>query len=80
MSIRVWGTSRLMFLSTVTAVGQTANLKAPLPNDWEESGEVLQQILPVDDHWWKSFQDAKLDSLIALAVDRNYSVAMARCV
>ena len=79
MNIRVWGTSLLMFLSTVTAVGQTANryLKAPLPNDWEESGEVFQQILPVDDHWWKSFQDAKLDSLIALAVDRNYSVAMA---
>ena len=49
MSIRVWGTSLLMFLSTVTAVGQTANryLKAPLPNDWEESGEVFQQILPV---------------------------------
>ena len=79
MNIRVWGTSLLMFLSTVTAVGQTANryLKAPLPQDWEESGEVFQQILPVDDHWWKSFQDAKLDSLIALAVDRNYSVAMA---
>ena len=51
MSIRVWGTSLLMFLSTVTAVGQTANryLKAPLPQDWEESGEVFQQILPVDD-------------------------------
>ena len=31
MNIRVWGTSLLMFLSTVTAVGQTANryLKAP---------------------------------------------------
>ena len=49
MNIRVWGTSLLMFLSTVTAVGQTANryLKAPLPQDWEESGEVFQQILPV---------------------------------
>ena len=48
MNIRVWGTSLLMFLSTVTAVGQTANryLKAPLPQDWEESGEVFQQILP----------------------------------
>ena len=47
MNIRVWGTSLLMFLSTVTAVGQTANryLKAPLPQDWEESGEVFQQIL-----------------------------------
>ena len=76
MSIRVWGTSLLMFLSTVTAVGQTANhyLKAPLPNDWEESGEVFQQILPVDDHWWTVFQDATLDSLIHVAVRQNPSV------
>ena len=79
MNIRAWSISLLLFLSTVTAVGQTANryLKAPLPNDWEENGEVFQQTLPVDDHWWKSFGDSKLDSLIALAVDRNYSVAMA---
>ena len=79
MNIRVWGTSLLMFLSTVTAVGQTANryLKAPLPHEWEESGQVFQQTLPVDDYWWKSFRDTKLDSLIALAVDRNFSVAMA---
>ena len=79
MNIRMWGTSLLMFLSTVSAVGQTANryLKAPLPGEWEESGEVFQQTLPVDDHWWKSFRDTKLDSLIALAVDRNFSVAMA---
>ena len=71
--------SLLLFLSTVTAVGQTVNryLNTPLPKEWEESGEVFQQTLPVDDHWWKSFQDTKLDSLIALAVDRNYSVAMA---
>ena len=68
-----------MFLSTVSAVGQTANcyLKAPLPDEWEESGQVFQQTLPVDDYWWKSFRDTKLDSLIALAVDRNFSVAMA---
>ena len=79
MNIRAWSISLLLFLSTVTAVGQTANryLKAPLPNGWEENGEVFQQTLPGDDHWWKSFGDSKLDSLIALAVDRNYSVAMA---
>lgn len=80
MNIRGWSLSLLLlYLSTATAVGQTANryLKSPLPTDWEESGEVFQQVLPVDDHWWKSFQDTKLDSLIALAVDRNYSVAMA---
>ena len=35
MNIRMWGTSLLMFLSTVSAVGQTANryLKAPLPGE-----------------------------------------------
>lgn len=45
MNIRVWGTSLLMFLSTVTAVGQTANryLKAPLPQDWEESGKCFNR-------------------------------------
>ena len=79
MNVRAWSVSLLLFLSTVTAVGQTVNryLNTPLPKEWEESGEVFQQTLPVDDHWWKSFQDTKLDSLIALAVDRNYSVAMA---
>lgn len=79
MNIRTWSMSLLFSLSTVTAIAQTANryLNAPLPKEWEESGEVFQQTLPVDDHWWKSFQDTKLDSLIAVAVDRNYSVAMA---
>ena len=50
MNIRAWSISLLLFLSTVTAVGQTANryLKAPLPNGWEENGEVFQQTLPVE--------------------------------
>ena len=79
MNVRAWSVSVLLFLSTVTPVGQTVKryLNTPLPKEWEESGEVFQQTLPVDDHWWKSFQDTRLDSLIALAVDRNYSVAMA---
>ena len=39
MNIRMWGISLFMFFSTVSAVGQTANryLKAPLPDEWEES-------------------------------------------
>lgn len=79
MNMRAWSFALFLFLSMAMAVGQTADryLKAPLPKEWEENGEVFQQILPVNDHWWKSFQDAKLDSLITLAVDRNYSVAMA---
>lgn len=79
MNVRVWGMPLLLFLSATTVVGQTVDryLDTPLPKEWEESGELFQQTLPVDDHWWKSFQDSKLDSLIALAIDRNYSVAMA---
>lgn len=80
MNIRAWGLPLLLFLSSATTlVAQTPSryLNAPLPQNWEENGEMFQQVLPVDDHWWKSFQDAKLDSLIGVAVDRNYSVAMA---
>lgn len=79
MNVRVWSLSLLLFLSTTGVVGQTINsyLKTALPKEWKESGEVFLQTLPVEDHWWKSFRDNKLDSLIALAIDRNYSVAMA---
>lgn len=79
MNIRAWSIPLFLFLSTVTAAGQTVSryLKNPLPAAWEESGRVFQQTLPVDDHWWRAFGDSKLDSLIALAVDRNFSVAMA---
>lgn len=78
MNIRAWSMPLLLFLSSV-AYSQTANryLDTPLPKEWEESGEIFQQVLPVDDQWWKSFQDQTLDSLIATAVNRNYSVAMA---
>ena len=48
-----------------------------MPQAWEEGGEVFRQTLPVDDQWWKSFGDTTLDSLISIAVDRNYSVLTA---
>lgn len=35
------------------------------------------QILPVDDQWWKAFNDPMLDSLIAVASGENYSVLAA---
>ena len=78
MNMRAWSISLLLFLSSV-ASAQTANryLDTPLPQTWEEGGKVFQQILPVDDQWWKSFGDQTLDSLITIAVDRNYSVLTA---
>ena len=78
MNMRAWSISLLLFLSSV-ASAQTGNryLDTPLPQTWEEGGKVFQQILPVDDQWWKSFGDQTLDSLITIAVDRNYSVLTA---
>lgn len=35
------------------------------------------QILPIDDQWWKAFNDPMLDSLITVASGENYSVLAA---
>ncbi|WP_368131399.1 efflux transporter outer membrane subunit, partial [Bacteroides fragilis] len=43
----------------------------------EEDTQIFQQVLPVDDQWWKAFQDPVLDSLISVAVKQNYSVLTA---
>ena len=52
-------------------------LNRPLPDNWMENDAMFQQILPVEDHWWKVFGDATLDSLIDLAVKQNPDVWMA---
>ena len=52
-------------------------LERPLPDEWQEKDMLFQQVLPVDDQWWKVFEDATLDSLIHLAMEQNPSVLMA---
>ena len=52
-------------------------LERPLPDRWQEKDMLFQQVLPVDDQWWKVFEDATLDSLIHLAMEQNPSVLMA---
>jgi outer membrane protein TolC len=52
-------------------------LERPLPDGWQEKDILFQQVLPVDDQWWKVFEDATLDSLIDLAVEQNPDVLMA---
>ena len=52
-------------------------LNRPLPDNWMENDAMFQQILPVEDQWWKVFGDATLDSLIDLAVKQNPDVWMA---
>ena len=43
MNVRAWSVSLLLFLSTVTAVGQTVNryLNTPLPKEWTITGGSL---------------------------------------
>ena len=75
MNMRTWSLLLLLFLSSaISAQHADHYLDTPLPQAWEEGGEVFRQTLPVDDQWWKSFGDTTLDSLISIAVDRNYSV------
>ena len=52
-------------------------LERPLPDRWQEKDMLFQQVLPVDDQWWKVFEDTTLDSLIHLAMEQNPSVLMA---
>lgn len=52
-------------------------LDTPMPEGWNDDSEVFQQTLPVDDRWWELFNDPTLDSLIAVATERNYSVETA---
>ena len=52
-------------------------LARPLPREWQDEDSLFLQVLPVDDKWWRVFEDETLDSLIALAIDQNPSVLMA---
>ena len=78
MKLRIGNIMFLLFLSSV-AFPQATNryLDKPLPQEWEEDAQIFQQVLPVDDQWWKAFQDPVLDSLISVAVRQNYSILTA---
>ena len=58
-----------------SAQGRVA-VTEPLPDSWSE-GELFYQTLPVDDGWWRNFNDPVLDSLITVASSSNYSVLAA---
>ena len=78
MKLRIGNIMFLLFLSSL-AFPQATNryLDKPLPQEWEEDAQIFQQVLPVDDQWWKAFQDPVLDSLISVAVKQNYSILTA---
>lgn len=70
----------MLFCSLCSSVLYSQNtgkyLDRPLPAAWP-ADSTFQQTLPVDDRWWDAFGDPLLDSLIAVAVRRNYDLGMA---
>ena len=69
----------MLILLVLRVNGQQSEkyLARPLPREWQDEDSLFQQVLPVDDKWWRVFEDETLDSLIALAIDQNPSVLMA---
>ena len=70
---RGWGNTVVPNSKTVPTSAGTANSTTASADDNLFSG----QILPVDDQWWKAFNDPVLDSLISVASGENYSVLAA---
>ncbi len=88
MNIKSWSTALLMVCLCPAAMAQKTDryLEKPLPQGWGtdlshaipgEDNLFSGQIPPVDDQWWKAFNDPMLDSLITVASTRNYSVLSA---
>lgn len=79
MKLRAWS-SAILFCSLLSTVvySQTTDhyLERSLPSTWKEDS-TFQQTLPVEDQWWNVFHDPLLDSLIAVAIHRNYDLGMA---
>lgn len=88
MSIKAWSSLLLIlcFSSAIWAQKTNRYLEKPLPQGWGtdathaipgEDNLFGGQIQPVDDKWWKAFEDSMLDSLITVASTKNYSVLSA---
>ena len=88
MNIKAWSTALLILCLCPAAIAQKANryLEKPLPQGWGKDAShaipgddnlFSEQIPPIDDKWWKAFDDPMLDSLITVASTQNYSVLSA---
>lgn len=79
MHISTWCYTMLCLFFPLTLLAQTEHkyLDHALPEAWQENDSSFQQTLPVEDNWWRNFDDPVLDSLIDVAVKQNYSVQMA---
>lgn len=67
----------LLFLTFSVSLSAQQQLTADsLPSQWKYESNH-EQPLPIDDQWWKSFNDPTLDKLIEIGLRNNYNVDMA---
>ena len=73
---------KILFLLAIFSPGimkseeQNEYVEHPLPEQWQMTQQYFQTI-PVEDAWWKTFNDSTLTILINMAVTNNYNVASA---
>lgn len=67
----------VVLMATSETYGQVSHtLVDRLPDAWTQS-DTYPQTFPSDDHWWSSFGDALLDSLIAEGEQANFNLRQA---
>lgn len=82
MSIKAWSSTLLVLCFSFAAWAQNSSryLEKPLPLGWgTETAHAIfgddnmfdGQIQPVNDKWWKAFDDPMLDSLIATGIHQE---------
>lgn len=63
-------------LTGMDAATPVDELDHPVPETWSYT-EYFEPTSPVEDGWWKSFNDPVLDSLIKVGIDNNYDLKAA---
>lgn len=68
-----------VFVSGVSAAkpqNEIKYLNDSIPRSWMYDSQ-FNQTVPIEDNWWKNFNDPILDKLIEQGVNNNYNLAMA---
>lgn len=76
MSIRHTLFTLLALSQVATLIAQEQITADSLPSRWTYES-THEQPLPVEDQWWKSFEDPTLDKIIEIGIKNNYNIAMA---
>lgn len=63
----------LVFVVATGMSQESKYLRGTLPDGWSEE-EIIVEVLPDDEAWWRRFNDPTLDFLIATARERNLTV------